>query len=216
MAHDELKQLKIKTGVLKRIVKDLNYTDKEISAQAAKVEKMKAEQADAYDVKKQEEVLAEYASSRPQDEERLKGAITDLSKLVEQCRESPEFKDLEATNEFTDAVAMLEESKNQSQLPEWVARNLNAVAEKITGAWAWLIIMMMCAGLQTPARSGRSLGYSESDDAGPVRLAGVGRGSMSRVRNEPDAKLGFAPRHGAVPVAAGAGPPPRLIGATAY
>lgn len=93
--HDELKQLKIKSGVLKRIVKDLAYTRKEIASQAAKVEKMRAESADAYDIKKQEEVLAEYASTQPQDEERLGFAIQELSKLVDQCRESPDFSDLE-------------------------------------------------------------------------------------------------------------------------
>jgi len=49
----ELKRLKVKTGVVQRIVKDLNVTKAEIEAQVAKVEKMKAEQADIYDIKKQ-------------------------------------------------------------------------------------------------------------------------------------------------------------------
>lgn len=37
----------------RRIVKDLNLTKAEIAAQAAKVEKMKAEQGDIYDIRKQ-------------------------------------------------------------------------------------------------------------------------------------------------------------------
>eukprot|EP00307_Rebecca_sp_RCC1486_P002239 CAMPEP_0119408976 /NCGR_PEP_ID=MMETSP1335-20130426/2370_1 /TAXON_ID=259385 /ORGANISM="Chrysoculter rhomboideus, Strain RCC1486" /LENGTH=113 /DNA_ID=CAMNT_0007433277 /DNA_START=26 /DNA_END=367 /DNA_ORIENTATION=+ len=106
----ELKQLKVKAGVVRRVLKDLDYTKKETAAQAAKVEKMKAEQADPYDIKKQEEVLAECASHRPLDEERLENAIDDLTRLVSECRESPDFDDLKETEEFKAAATLLEES----------------------------------------------------------------------------------------------------------
>ncbi|KAG8469533.1 hypothetical protein KFE25_005988 [Diacronema lutheri] len=103
----ELKRLKVKTGVVQRIVKDLNVTKAEIEAQVAKVEKMKAEQADIYDIKKQEEVLAECTSSRPQDEERLAKALDDLTRTVDEVRDSPEFDDLKETEEFKGAAALV-------------------------------------------------------------------------------------------------------------
>ncbi|KAJ1632893.1 tubulin binding cofactor A-domain-containing protein [Pavlovales sp. CCMP2436] len=105
----EIRDLKVKAGVIKRILSDLAVCDTEISKQAAKVEAMKAEGADSYDIKKQEEVLTEFSSSRPADEDRLAKAVEDLEKTVEEVRESPDFDDLKETEEFKAAAALLDE-----------------------------------------------------------------------------------------------------------
>lgn len=62
----------------------------------------------------QEEVLAECASHRPLDEDRLEAAIEDLTRLVNQCRDSPDFDDLKETEEFKAAELLLEESPTTS------------------------------------------------------------------------------------------------------
>ncbi|CAF1130117.1 unnamed protein product, partial [Didymodactylos carnosus] len=59
---DKLKDLKIKTGVAKRCWKEYLSYKKECVNEQTKVEKMKTDGRDEYDIKKQEEVLKETES----------------------------------------------------------------------------------------------------------------------------------------------------------
>ncbi|VDK49265.1 unnamed protein product [Anisakis simplex] len=53
-----LKEITIKTGVVKRLLKEISYYKKESEGEAAKLEKMKADSnADEYMVKKQAEIV---------------------------------------------------------------------------------------------------------------------------------------------------------------
>lgn len=94
------RQLKIKVGTLRRYVismivtfkalltylysvkKDLEYYAKEHTAQKAKIAKMRDENKDEYDIKKQEEVLVETETMLPDCQMRLKEASNDLTKFL--------------------------------------------------------------------------------------------------------------------------------------
>merc|ERR550514_1191594 len=92
MATADLKELKKKTGSCARCVKDLVYSEKEIKSQQERIEKVKADdEKDEHDVKKQEEVLAEYEMGKADEYERLKKYMDDLEELIgiisEKCEE---------------------------------------------------------------------------------------------------------------------------------
>ncbi|EFB29058.1 hypothetical protein PANDA_009050, partial [Ailuropoda melanoleuca] len=53
MADPRVRQIKIKTGVVKRLVKEKIMYEKEAKQQEEKIEKMKAEDGENYAIKKQ-------------------------------------------------------------------------------------------------------------------------------------------------------------------
>ncbi|XP_073851243.1 tubulin-specific chaperone A isoform X2 [Macaca fascicularis] len=53
MAEPRVRQIKIKTGVVKRLVKEKVMYEKEAKQQEEKIEKMRAEDGENYDIKKQ-------------------------------------------------------------------------------------------------------------------------------------------------------------------
>nr|XP_020011144.1 tubulin-specific chaperone A-like isoform X2 [Castor canadensis] len=74
MADPHVRQIKIKTGVVKRLVKEKVMYEKEAKQQEEKIEKMKAEDGENYVIKKQAEILQdekdleeaeEYKEARP-------------------------------------------------------------------------------------------------------------------------------------------------------
>eukprot|EP00118_Oscarella_pearsei_P025713 m.308641 g.308641 ORF g.308641 m.308641 type:complete len:103 (+) comp44422_c0_seq1:51-359(+) len=96
------KQLKIKTAVVKRLVKEKASYEKEATQQEAKVQKMKEEGQDEYVVKKQMECLEETRTVLPDCQRRINAAVADL-KAVVQAGES-----LKETEEYKAAVEQLE------------------------------------------------------------------------------------------------------------
>ncbi|GFR79577.1 tubulin-specific chaperone A [Elysia marginata] len=82
MADPRIKQIKIKTGVVKRLTKEKDSYEKEAKQLEAKVEKMKADGKDEYDIKKQGEVLQESRSMVPDTIRRLKKAYDELDELL--------------------------------------------------------------------------------------------------------------------------------------
>ncbi|PNJ60671.1 TBCA isoform 4 [Pongo abelii] len=69
MADPRVRQIKIKTGVVKRLVKEKVMYEKEAKQQEEKIEKMRAEDGENYDIKKQEsekdlEETEEYKEAR--------------------------------------------------------------------------------------------------------------------------------------------------------
>lgn len=75
MADPRLKQLTIKTGVLKRLAKEKISYEKEAEQQKVRVEKLKAENGDEHMIKKQEEVLQESLMMLPDCQRRLVQAL---------------------------------------------------------------------------------------------------------------------------------------------
>uniref|UniRef100_A0AC11CLS9 Tubulin folding cofactor A n=1 Tax=Ovis aries TaxID=9940 RepID=A0AC11CLS9_SHEEP len=82
MADPRVRQIKIKTGVVKRLVKEKMMYEKEAKQQEEKIEKMKAEDGENYAIKKQAEILQESRMMIPDCQRRLEAAHTDLLQLL--------------------------------------------------------------------------------------------------------------------------------------
>eukprot|EP00128_Syssomonas_multiformis_P007742 Colp12_sorted_trinity150504_noHs@33501 len=100
MSTPALKQLKIKTGVVKRIAKEEQMYEKEVAQQEARIEKMKAEGKDEYDIKKQIEVLNESKQMIPDCQRRLEAAVAELKALLEDAS-------VKETKELEEAMTVL-------------------------------------------------------------------------------------------------------------
>lgn len=59
MADPRVRQIKIKTGVLRRLTKEKTSYEKEIDQQKLRIEKLRGEGKDEHVLKKEEEVLQE-------------------------------------------------------------------------------------------------------------------------------------------------------------
>ncbi|KAF7644910.1 hypothetical protein LDENG_00213720 [Lucifuga dentata] len=96
MTDPRIRQIKIKTGIVKRLAKEEGAYIAEAKQQEEKVERLKAEQGDDYVIKKQMEVLQESRMMIPDCRRRLALAHADLLQLLEteeDLAESQEFKD---------------------------------------------------------------------------------------------------------------------------
>ncbi|GAB1604940.1 tubulin-specific chaperone A-like [Argonauta hians] len=105
MADPRIKQLRIKTGVVKRLAKEKVSYEKEAKADEEKMLKMKAEGKDEYDIKKQGEIFQESKSMIPDCLKRLKTAYEELTSFL--STES----DLKSTELYTDAEKVCEQAK---------------------------------------------------------------------------------------------------------
>ncbi|KAM8961168.1 tubulin-specific chaperone A [Pelodytes ibericus] len=105
MADPRVRQIKIKTGVVKRLAKEKVMYEKEAKQQEEKVEKMKSDGGDEYVIKKQIEVLQESRMMIPDCHRRLEAAHTDLTQLLEN------EEDLGETQEYKEARLMLDSVK---------------------------------------------------------------------------------------------------------
>jgi len=110
MSDPRLKQIKIKTGVLKRVGKEKLSYRKEADQNKAKLQKMKDEGADEYDVRKMNEVLQETLMMIPDCQRRLVSAQADLLSVLET------EADLNESEEFIAASAQLQEAAEQLKL----------------------------------------------------------------------------------------------------
>ncbi|XP_021671351.2 tubulin-folding cofactor A isoform X1 [Hevea brasiliensis] len=97
-----LRNLKIKTSTCKRILKELRSYEKEVEREAAKTADMKEKGADPYDLKQQENVLAESRMMIPDCHKRLEVALADLKGTLAELEESdnkdgPDIEDARST-----------------------------------------------------------------------------------------------------------------------
>eukprot|EP00124_Ichthyophonus_hoferi_P003753 Ihof_evm5s349 gene=Ihof_evmTU5s349 len=77
-----LRQLKIKTGVVKRISKEVGMYQREVIEIEERTRRLAAEGTDIYYLKKQEEVKAESEAMVPDTLRRLDAAIIDLEDMM--------------------------------------------------------------------------------------------------------------------------------------
>ncbi|ESP01244.1 hypothetical protein LOTGIDRAFT_212782 [Lottia gigantea] len=105
MADGRIRQIKIKTGVVKRIAKEKTMYEKEAKQIEEKIEKMKTDGKDEHDVKKQMEVLQESKAMVPDALKRLRNAIDDLTNVLDN------EKDLEESEEYKTAQTALTDAK---------------------------------------------------------------------------------------------------------
>eukprot|EP00092_Neocalanus_flemingeri_P027002 GFUD01029283.1.p1 GENE.GFUD01029283.1~~GFUD01029283.1.p1 ORF type:complete len:115 (+),score=61.53 GFUD01029283.1:51-395(+) len=113
MADPRIKQLKIKTGVVRRVGKEKLSYRKEADQQKAKIEKMKEEGKDEHDIKKMGEVLQETLMMIPDCHRKLVAASGELSSMLE--IEADLNTDGEC-EEFIAAKAQLKEAEEQMKV----------------------------------------------------------------------------------------------------
>ncbi|XP_066961310.1 tubulin-specific chaperone A [Macrobrachium rosenbergii] len=106
MADPRIKQLRIKTGVLKRTCKEKISYEKEAEQIQEKIKKMQEEGQDVYYIKKQDQLLQETQTVIPDCQKRLNAAYQDLKALVEAETE------LEEAEEYQAAKTAVEESES--------------------------------------------------------------------------------------------------------
>ena len=76
------KKLKLQLGVSKRLLKEVASYEKEVLTQQVKVQKMKDDGKDPYDIRKQEEVLQESYMMVPDSKGRFETSIFELSNTL--------------------------------------------------------------------------------------------------------------------------------------
>ncbi|GAB0088043.1 Tubulin-specific chaperone A [Sergentomyia squamirostris] len=107
MADPRVKQLRIKTGVVKRLYKEKISYIKEADSQKNRIDKFKGEGKDEHVIKKEEEVLQECLMIIPDTQRRLAKAYEELREMLKA------EDDLKETEEYTNAVAVIDEAKSQ-------------------------------------------------------------------------------------------------------
>ncbi|KZC05395.1 PREDICTED: tubulin-specific chaperone A [Dufourea novaeangliae] len=110
MSDPRIRTLKIKTGVVKRLAKEKVTYEKEAAQQRERIQKLKEQDKDGYDIKKQEEVLQESLMMVPDCQRRLVKAFEELKKILETEQDLKEIED------YIEAEKVLQEA--ETQLPK--------------------------------------------------------------------------------------------------
>ncbi|CAG9460159.1 unnamed protein product [Pedinophyceae sp. YPF-701] len=98
------RELKIKTGVVKRTHKELGLYKKESEREAGKLETMKGQGADEHDVRHQENVLHESKMMIPETEQRLKTGVAELDACLGDFDAADEQEDVKVAREVLAAA----------------------------------------------------------------------------------------------------------------
>ncbi|XP_018801427.1 PREDICTED: tubulin-specific chaperone A [Bactrocera latifrons] len=105
MADPRLRQLTIKTGVVKRLAKEKTVCEKEVVTEQNRLERFKGEGADEHVLKKQEEVIAECVMMLPDTLRRLRKELETLEKFLS------EEEELKETKEYETAIQVVNDAK---------------------------------------------------------------------------------------------------------
>ncbi|XP_043262057.1 tubulin-specific chaperone A [Colletes gigas] len=107
MSDPRIRILKIKTGVVKRLAKEKVTYEKEAAQQRERIQKLKDQDKDGYDIKKQEEVLQESLMMVPDCQRRLVKAFAELKGILET------EQDLKEVEDYIEAEKVLREAETQ-------------------------------------------------------------------------------------------------------
>lgn len=88
MVSEHVKALSIKTNIVLRITKELQLYREEERMERERVQKMKNDGGDPYDIKFAENIMNESIAMVPDAEQRLKLAIKDLNTFIEENTET--------------------------------------------------------------------------------------------------------------------------------
>ncbi|KAL9936581.1 hypothetical protein V8E36_004649 [Tilletia maclaganii] len=110
---DVLRQLKIKTGVVNRLVKEEASYVKEAEQQEKHIQSLIEKGEDEWTVNKQKQVLKESLVMIPDTQNRLTAAISELDLLLEQLDDSN--KDAPEAAAARDALTKAAEAQAQAQ-----------------------------------------------------------------------------------------------------
>ncbi|XP_039614327.1 tubulin-specific chaperone A [Polypterus senegalus] len=106
MADPRVRQIKIKTGVVKRLAKEKVVYVNEAKQQEEKIERMKAEGCDEYDIKKQVEVLQESKMMIPDCQRRLAVAHAELVQFLENEGDLTDWEEYKEAQSILDSVKL--------------------------------------------------------------------------------------------------------------
>ncbi|XP_049459915.1 tubulin-specific chaperone A [Epinephelus fuscoguttatus] len=106
MADPRIRQIKIKTGIVKRLAKEEIAYKTEAKQQEEKVERLKTEGADDYLIKKQMEVLQESKMMIPDCRRRLTTAHGDLLQFLETEEDLAESEEYKEARNVLDSVKL--------------------------------------------------------------------------------------------------------------
>ncbi|KAL4227632.1 hypothetical protein ACF0H5_013073 [Mactra antiquata] len=93
MADPRVRNIKIKTGVVNRLTKEKVYYEKESVNIEEKIQKMKDNKEDEYNIKKKGELFDESKSMICDAEKRLRVAIEDLQNVLDVEKELSEVEE---------------------------------------------------------------------------------------------------------------------------
>ncbi|EZA60865.1 tubulin-specific chaperone A [Ooceraea biroi] len=117
MSDPRIRTLKIKTGVVKRLAKEKITYEKEAALQRDKIQKLKEQDKDDYNIRKQEDVLQESLMMVPDCQRRLVKAFDELKKILETEQDLKEVEDyIEAEKVLREAEAQLPKEGNILQM----------------------------------------------------------------------------------------------------
>ncbi|WVR06227.1 hypothetical protein IAU60_003257 [Kwoniella sp. DSM 27419] len=106
-----VRQLKIKTGVVKRLFKEEGTYRQEVIDQTAVVKKMKDEDREGADIRAAERVLKDSETMVPHTQKQLAAAVESLEDLVNALQSEASIVE---TQEYKDAVQQLKQVQEQS------------------------------------------------------------------------------------------------------
>ncbi|KAK9532282.1 hypothetical protein VZT92_009673 [Zoarces viviparus] len=104
MADPRIRQMKIKTGIVRRLAKEKVSYQTEATQQEEKVERLKVAAEDPYVIKKQIEVLQESHMMVPDCHRRLTAAHRDLFQLLETEEDLAESEEYKEARNILDSV----------------------------------------------------------------------------------------------------------------
>jgi tubulin-specific chaperone A len=105
MEPDANRQLKIKTGVVKRITREYDSYQNEVKRDRDRIVKLRDNNAGEYSIRKQEEVLNETISMIPNTRKRLQDALDDLSNFM---KDNDTEQKLTESEEWAEATQVVE------------------------------------------------------------------------------------------------------------
>ncbi|XP_072310492.1 tubulin-specific chaperone A [Eucyclogobius newberryi] len=106
MTDPRIRQVKIKTGIVKRLAKEKISYINEAKQQEERVERLKAEAGDEYVIKKQVEVLQECKMMIPDCHRRLTIAHAELSQMLETEEDLAEAEEYKEARNILDSVKL--------------------------------------------------------------------------------------------------------------
>ena len=113
-----LKQIRIKTGVLRRLGKEKLSYKKEAELQQVRFEKMRNEGRDEYDIKKMGQVVQESLMMIPHCHKRLVAAHADLASVLEAYSDVVDAIETEELEQYNAALEQLKQAEEQMRIEE--------------------------------------------------------------------------------------------------
>lgn len=108
MEADATRQLKIKSGIVKRITREFDSYQKEIQRDKDRIEKLRENNGEESTIRKQEEVLAETIAMVPNTRKRLQDALEDLCNFM---KDGDTQEELVASEEWREAEEYISKAR---------------------------------------------------------------------------------------------------------